>query len=179
MRRNAQVTLASWSVDSCARRGVGMRRLSCGPPCHVLSGRAVYWLHVSSICRFSPASFRFCPLPAYFVWWPLTPAAHAWEHDGHTMINRLAASTLPADVPAFLQTPAAIDEIEYLGPEPDRWRSPAEPELSRRTGAGALHRSGTCRCTGSAAAQALRFRGQGLRRRPATGEDRAAAVGDR
>ncbi len=46
------------------------------------------------------------------------------------MINKLAASNLPADVPAFLRTPAAIDEITYLGPEPDRWRSPAEPELS-------------------------------------------------
>ena len=59
-----------------------------------------------------------------------TPSADAWEHEGHTMINRLAASTLPADVPAFLRTPAAINEIEYLGPEPDRWRSPAEPELA-------------------------------------------------
>jgi hypothetical protein len=46
------------------------------------------------------------------------------------MINRLAAEHLPADFPAFLRTPAAIDEIEYLGPEPDRWRSPGEPELS-------------------------------------------------
>lgn len=46
------------------------------------------------------------------------------------MINKLAASSLPADVPAFLKTPAAIAEIEYLGPEPDRWRSPAEPELA-------------------------------------------------
>jgi hypothetical protein len=45
------------------------------------------------------------------------------------MINRLAASALPADVPAFLRSPAAIQEIEYLGPEPDRWRSPSEPEL--------------------------------------------------
>jgi hypothetical protein len=45
------------------------------------------------------------------------------------MVNRLAASALPADVPAFLKTDAAIAEIEYLGPEPDRWRSPAEPEL--------------------------------------------------
>jgi len=45
------------------------------------------------------------------------------------MINRLAASALPADVPAFLKTDAALAEIEYLGPEPDRWRSPAEPEL--------------------------------------------------
>jgi hypothetical protein len=46
------------------------------------------------------------------------------------MINRLATEKLPADMPAFLRTPTAIDEIEYLGPEPDRWRSPAEPELS-------------------------------------------------
>ncbi|MGA2833592.1 MAG: nuclease [Terracidiphilus sp.] len=45
------------------------------------------------------------------------------------MINKLAASSLPADVPAFLRSPDAITEIEYLGPEPDRWRSPAEPEL--------------------------------------------------
>lgn len=46
------------------------------------------------------------------------------------MINKLAASNLPADVPAFLRSQAAIDEIEYLGPEPDRWRSRAEPELN-------------------------------------------------
>jgi hypothetical protein len=46
------------------------------------------------------------------------------------MISRLAASTLPANVPAFLRSPAAVEEIEYLGPEPDRWRSLAEPELN-------------------------------------------------
>ena len=46
------------------------------------------------------------------------------------MVNRLAASNLPADAPAFLSSETAINEIEYLGPEPDRWRSPAEPELS-------------------------------------------------
>jgi hypothetical protein len=57
-------------------------------------------------------------------------SARAWEQDGHRMINKLAVSTLPADVPAFLRSQAAIDEIEYLGPEPDRWRSRAEPELS-------------------------------------------------
>lgn len=60
----------------------------------------------------------------------VSTAAHAWESKGHQMINRLAASNLPADVPAFLTTPAAIDEIDYLGPEPDRWRSTAEPELN-------------------------------------------------
>jgi hypothetical protein len=58
------------------------------------------------------------------------PAAGAWGNEGHRMINRLAASSLPAEVPAFLRSEAAVNEIEYLGPEPDRWRSPAEPELA-------------------------------------------------
>jgi hypothetical protein len=58
------------------------------------------------------------------------PAAYGWGDEGHRLVNRLAASTLPADVPAFLRSPEAITEIEYLGPEPDRWRSAAEPELN-------------------------------------------------
>jgi hypothetical protein len=58
------------------------------------------------------------------------PLAHAWGDDGHRMINRLAASSLPDDAPAFLRTQSGLNEIEYLGPEPDRWRSPAEPELN-------------------------------------------------
>lgn len=53
-----------------------------------------------------------------------------WGSDGHRMINRLAAEHLPAELPAFLHTPAVAEEIEYLGPEPDRWRSPGEPELN-------------------------------------------------
>jgi hypothetical protein len=58
------------------------------------------------------------------------PSSFGWGSKGHKMINKLAAESLPADVPAFLKTPEAISEIEYLGPEPDRWRSRAEPELS-------------------------------------------------
>jgi hypothetical protein len=57
-------------------------------------------------------------------------AAHAWGNEGHRMVNKLAASALPADVPAFLRSEAAVKEIEYIGPEPDRWRSAAEPELN-------------------------------------------------
>ncbi len=56
--------------------------------------------------------------------------ARAWGNSGHRLINQLAARGLPADVPAFLRSDQAVAEIEYLGPEPDRWRSPAEPELS-------------------------------------------------
>ena len=53
------------------------------------------------------------------------PALFAWGNKGHTMINRLALESLPADVPAFLRAPDAIAEDAYLGPEPDRWRSRA------------------------------------------------------
>ena len=59
-----------------------------------------------------------------------TQPAWGWGMDGHKMINRLAAQYLPADVPAFLRNGNALDTLEYLGPEPDRWRGKAEDELS-------------------------------------------------
>lgn len=58
------------------------------------------------------------------------PPSFGWGNDGHHMINRLAVEKLPAGLPRFLSAPEALAEIEYLGPEPDRWRSPAEPELN-------------------------------------------------
>ena len=64
-------------------------------------------------------------MPCLFV-----QQSYAWGADGHMMINRLAGQNLPADVPAFLRSPAALDALAYYGPEPDRWRSPAEPELN-------------------------------------------------
>lgn len=54
----------------------------------------------------------------------------AWGRDGHGMINRLAAANLPKDVPAFLHNGNALDTMEYLGPEPDRWYGKAEEELN-------------------------------------------------
>ena len=54
----------------------------------------------------------------------------AWGADGHRMINRLAAQLLPKDVPEFLRSSSAVDAMEYSGPEPDHWKSTAEPELS-------------------------------------------------
>lgn len=53
----------------------------------------------------------------------------AWGADGHRMINRLAAANLPKEVPAFLRNGNALDTLDYLGPEPDRWRNRAEQEL--------------------------------------------------
>jgi len=53
-----------------------------------------------------------------------SPAAAAWGNEGHTYINRVAAEKIPATMPRFLRL--AVAEIAYLGPEPDRWRSPSE-----------------------------------------------------
>ncbi len=59
-----------------------------------------------------------------------TQPAWGWGAVGHRMINRLAAKYLPKDVPGFLRDRAALDTMDYLGPEPDRWRQrDAEPEL--------------------------------------------------
>jgi len=57
-------------------------------------------------------------LPILFV-----QQSFAWGHDAHSMINRLAGAALPADVPAFLRSPAALDALAYYGPQPDHWRS--------------------------------------------------------
>lgn len=51
-------------------------------------------------------------------------SAFAWGTEGHTYINRVAAQKIPASMPRFLRR--AVIEIAYLGPEPDRWRNPAE-----------------------------------------------------
>jgi len=107
-----------------------------------------------------------------------TPLAHAWGNEGHRMVNRLAAETLPADAPAFMRSESAIDEIEYLGPEPDRWRSPAEPELLAMQ-APEHYIDLELADRWSAAPPPLRFRGQGFRCRATTGKDRSATMAGR
>lgn len=77
--------------------------------------------NISKLLRFAAAVAL---LPVMLV-----QQSFAWGADGHMLINRLAAAALPADVPEFLRSPAALDAMQYYGPEPDRWRSPAEPEL--------------------------------------------------
>src|SRR5262249_4470939 len=53
--------------------------------------------------------------------------ACAWGTEGHVYVNRVAAQKIPASMPRFLRR--AEVEIAYLGPEPDRWRNPAEIAL--------------------------------------------------
>jgi hypothetical protein len=56
----------------------------------------------------------------------------AWEEKGHRIINRVAAESMPADTPAFFKD--AASRLEYLGPEPDRWKSGSGPQLSAVNG---------------------------------------------
>jgi hypothetical protein len=51
----------------------------------------------------------------------------AWGNDGHIVINRTAARHIPESMPLFLRN--AVNQIGYLGPEPDRWRNRSEYPL--------------------------------------------------
>ena len=56
-----------------------------------------------------------------------TVPALAWGATGHKIVNAVAESSLPALMPEFLRTPAAVAEIMALGPEPDRSKGAGNP----------------------------------------------------
>jgi len=87
-----------------------------------IRARYTHLMRLQSLARIATASVLATTLT--------TQPAFAWGRDGHMMINRLAIQYLPADVPAFLRNGNALDTVEYLGPEPDRWRGREEGELS-------------------------------------------------
>jgi hypothetical protein len=61
----------------------------------------------------------------------LVPPSFGWGNEGHRWINRAAALNMPTDYPLFMRSPLAVNQIEYLGPEPDRWRNgQTEPSLA-------------------------------------------------
>lgn len=45
--------------------------------------------------------------------------ALAWGHTGHVIVSTVAMQNLPAEVPAFLRTASAAQQVGQLGPEPD------------------------------------------------------------
>jgi hypothetical protein len=53
--------------------------------------------------------------------------AHAWDYEGHRIVNQVAIAALPADFPAFVREPANAERIAFLAGEPDRWRN--NPDL--------------------------------------------------
>ena len=54
-------------------------------------------------------------------------SAHAWGASGHRWIGRAAIRALPADLPAFLRTARAADEVGELAREPDRSKGAGQP----------------------------------------------------
>jgi hypothetical protein len=52
----------------------------------------------------------------------------AWGEHGHKLSGRAAATRLPKALPAFFRK--AVDQLEYLNPEPDRWRSRTMLEMN-------------------------------------------------
>lgn len=58
----------------------------------------------------------------------LPPPSLAWGEHGHRLSGRAAATRLPKGMPEFFRKAAA--QLEYLNPEPDRWRSKPLVEMN-------------------------------------------------
>src|ERR1700694_3509796 len=54
----------------------------------------------------------------------------AWGLQGHAIIGRVATDRLPSELPAFVRTQAAKDEINYLQSEEDRLKIGETEELA-------------------------------------------------
>ena len=52
-----------------------------------------------------------------------------WGAHGHELSGRAAAMKLPAEAPKFFRN--AVNQLAYLNPEPDRWRSRDESNLDK------------------------------------------------
>ena len=64
-----------------------------------------------------------------------TAVLRAWDYEGHRIVNQLGLAALPADFPAFVREPAAIERIAFLAGEPDRWRSVPDLPIKHYNGA--------------------------------------------
>ena len=58
-----------------------------------------------------------------------TDKTHAWGQLGHELSGRAAALALPNEMPKFFRN--AKDQLSYLNPEPDRWKSRDESNIDR------------------------------------------------
>jgi len=54
-------------------------------------------------------------------------SAWAWGATGHRLIGEAATAAFPSELPAFLRTPAAVQEIGELAREPDRSKGSGAP----------------------------------------------------
>ncbi|MGW8266053.1 MAG: hypothetical protein ACWGSQ_06775 [Longimicrobiales bacterium] len=70
--------------------------------------------------RFSPAKAT-VTVAGVVLLVAANPTPLPWGAYGHGIISRAAIHHLPAEMPLFFRE--AGSQLEYLGPEPDRWRS--------------------------------------------------------
>jgi hypothetical protein len=61
------------------------------------------------------------------LFWFQSVNGFGWGNEGHEYVNRVAAEKIPTEMPRFFRH--SVAELTYLGPEPDRWRSPSEYAL--------------------------------------------------
>ena len=70
----------------------------------------------------------------------LAPAAlHAWDYEGHRLVNQVALASLPADFPAFAREPASAERVAFLAGEPDRWRNVPDAVMRQSGGSWTDH----------------------------------------
>ena len=64
----------------------------------------------------------------------LPVASHAWDYEGHRIVNQIALAALPSDFPAFVKAPANAERVAFLAGEPDRWRNVPDLPLKQYNG---------------------------------------------
>jgi hypothetical protein len=64
--------------------------------------------------------------------------SHAWDAEGHRIVNQVALYSVPADFPAFARDAAATDRILHMANVPDRWRN-VDPTLKQTGGSWTDH----------------------------------------
>jgi len=75
------------------------------------------------------ASLLVCSLLIAAALMKISFDAHGWGLHGHELSGRAAAIKLPEQTPKFFRN--AVDQLSYLNPEPDRWRSRDESNLDK------------------------------------------------
>jgi hypothetical protein len=63
-----------------------------------------------------------------------TSPLHAWDYEGHRIVNQLALASLPTNFPAFVRSPANAERVAFLAGEPDRWRNTQNPTSKHANG---------------------------------------------
>ena len=71
-----------------------------------------------------------CGVGVFIAAFAFAPArTNAWGQVGHELSGRAAALALPSEMPRFFRN--AKDQLAYLNPEPDRWKSRDESNIDR------------------------------------------------